>query len=426
MSLVSWIGFSVCLGIILSVLPRGADPLSPARVFGFIWSLAIALADLKLSALQRDWNFVSWALLLIGVSAFLVGVFIAYVLNIRTRLYPIRAMRDLLQKEGIQEVRLFWLICLVSGVYAIAYLLNFLVKGWLPIDAAAKQISRTEFNVTGLSFLTYLVPSILFFIVFYFLKVRGNRGRKTALSFVFLLVLGSFLLYVSRFQFFIVIVLCGTFMYYATHYLRARTVLSILVVGIAFFYWISSIRFAEFITAYLYWSSHMRFPIAYAFLTEPYMYCVMNLENFARAVNRLDYHSYGYYTFDFLTALTGLKYPVYEYFHMDRLPYLISGYNTYTAFWLFFSDFGVIGLALIPWILGFGSGLLYYRMRSRPSTRNVTAYGVAVFVMLFTFFVFPMSFLWFELNLLVIYLFLRWTVVPRKDAAHSLVAPARS
>jgi oligosaccharide repeat unit polymerase len=111
---------------------------------------------------------------------------------------------------------------------------------------------------------------------------------------------------------------------------------------------------------------------------------------------------------------------------MDRLPFVNSAYNTYTAFWLFYSDFGVLGLALIPWILGFGSGLLYYRMRSRPSIKNVTAYGVAVFIMLFSFFVFPMSFLWFEVDLLVMYLFLRWTVVARKDSAESLVVSQRT
>ena len=155
----------------------------------------------------------------------------------------------------------------------------------------------------------------------------------------------------------------------------------------------------------------MKFPKEYAFFTEPYMYFVMNLENFARAVHQLDYHTYGYYTFDFITAMTGLKYWVYNYFNMNRLPYLISNYNTYSAFWSFYYDFGVIGLALIPLVLGLGTGLLYYRMRSGPSIKNVTAYGVMVFVILISFFVFPLSFLWFEFNLLVIYLILRWTVV---------------
>jgi oligosaccharide repeat unit polymerase len=143
------------------------------------------------------------------------------------------------------------------------------------------------------------------------------------------------------------------------------------------------------------------------------MYFVMNLENFARSVNHLDYHTYGYFTFDFITSIAGLKYWIVEYFNLERMPYLISGYNTYTAFWWFYSDFGVIGLALIPWVLGFSAGLLYYRMRSRPTIKSVTAYGVMIFIMLFSFFNFPISFLWFEYNLLMIYLFLRWVMIPR-------------
>jgi hypothetical protein len=77
-------------------------------------------------------------------------------------------------------------------------------------------------------------------------------------------------------------------------------------------------------------------------------------------------------------------------------------------------DFGVIGLALIPLILGFSSGLLYYRMRGGPTIKNVTAYGVMVFVIFFTFFNLPTSFLWFEYNLLAMYLILRWTMIPQK------------
>ena len=184
---------------------------------------------------------------------------------------------------------------------------------------------------------------------------------------------------------------------------------------IGFFYWISSIRLSNVVATYLYTISKMKFPKKYAFFTEPYMYFVMNLENFARSVNKLDHHTYGYYTFDFVTAISGLKYWIYNYFNMNRFLYLESSYNTYTALWWFFIDFGVLGLALIPWLLGLSTGSLYYRMRSRPSLKNITAYGVMVFVMVISFFNFPFSFLWFEYNLLMMYLFLRWTIMRREE-----------
>jgi oligosaccharide repeat unit polymerase len=417
MSWISWICFGICSGIILSIFRREADPLSPARVFGFIWSLSIGLTDLKLSGFQHTWDLDSWILLLIAVMSFLVGTFIAYVLNLKRKLVPIPAMRKLLKQEDVHETRLFWLIILGVIIYSVSYLINFLVKGWLPIFTLGTSLTRVDFNVTGLTFLIDSVSFISFFILLYYLKIEGKRSRKIFLTIMLLIVVGSFLLIVSRYHIILIFIICIPLFYYATHYIRLRTVLTLFLSVTAFFYWISSIRFSHVVATFLYSASKMKFPKDYAMLTEPYMYSVMNLENFARSVNQLDYHTYGYYTFDFITAIAGLKYWIYNYFNMDRTPYITSSYNTYTAFWWFFIDFGVIGLALIPWVLGFSTGLLYYRMRKSPSIKNVTAYGVMVFVMFISYFNFPLSFLWFEFNLLVMYLFLRWTIIPRKESA---------
>jgi oligosaccharide repeat unit polymerase len=146
------------------------------------------------------------------------------------------------------------------------------------------------------------------------------------------------------------------------------------------------------------------------------MYVVMNLENFSHATDHLEHYTYGYFTLDFVTAIAGLKYWVLEYFGLDRMPFLFSSYNTYTAFWWFYSDFGVVGLAVIPLLLGFGAGALYYRMRQAPTIRRVTAYSVMVFVTAISFFVFPMANLWFEYNIAALYLILRWTIVPLDGA----------
>lgn len=208
-------------------------------------------------------------------------------------------------------------------------------------------------------------------------------------------------------------VICFTLLYYASRYIRWRTAFPFFLGIGAFFYWISSLRLSHVVATFMYSASRMKFSKEYAMLTEPYMYLVMNLENFARSVNKSDYHTYGYFTFDFVTAITGLKYWIIDYFGIDRTPYLNSSYNTYTAFWWFYSDFGVIGLAVISLLLGLGIGALYYRMRSRPTIRSVMAYGVAVFVMVISYFNFPLSLLWFVYNILALHLILRWTMIPR-------------
>ena len=76
---------------------------------------------------------------------------------------------------------------------------------------------------------------------------------------------------------------------------------------------------------------------------------------------------------------------------------------------------------MIPLVLGFGTGILYYRMRTCPTIKRLTAYGVMVFVMFVSFFVFPMPFLWFEYNMLALYLILRWTMMPPKTDGESFV-----
>jgi oligosaccharide repeat unit polymerase len=207
--------------------------------------------------------------------------------------------------------------------------------------------------------------------------------------------------------------ICFTLLYYATHRIRLKTALPLFLVVAGFFYWIASLRLGSLVATYTYYAAKMTFSKSFALLTEPYMYMVMNLENFARAVNRLDHFTYGYFTFDFIGAAAGLKYWLSDYFGIDRLPYLVSGYNTYTAFWSFYRDFGVPGLVLIPFVLGLSIGLVYYRMRRQPSIKNVTAYGVLVFVMFISYFNFPLAFLWFEYNALALYGLLRWTIVPR-------------
>ncbi len=414
MSWIAWICIGVFLGIILSAFRREADLLSPARVFGLVWSLAIGLTELKLSRYQGDWNAQSWALLLIGMGAFLVGIFVSYILNLGKQLVPISAMRRDLREEQVFEERLFKAIWISVVVYAVSYVVIYLVRGFLPVFAVGTKTSRVDFYVFGFGVLINSTAYIIFFTLLYHLLIRGNKKRKRYLTLLTVLAVGSYFLLLQRFQIIMAAVMCFTLLYYATHRIRLKTALPFLLAVTGFFYWIATLRLGSLLATYTYYSSRMKFSRALAFLTEPYMYVVMNLENFARSVNRLEHFTYGYFTFDSIVSTTGIEKWAGEYFGVDRYPFLVSGYNTYTAFWVMYRDFGVFGLLVIPLLLGLGAGLLYYRMRTDPTIAKVTAYSVMVFVMFVSFFVFPIPFLWFEYNLLALYLILRWTMKPRK------------
>jgi oligosaccharide repeat unit polymerase len=374
------------------------------------------LVEFKFSGLQKAWSIESWILLMIGTGAFLTGTYIAYTLNLDKELVPISVMRQLLRKEKIREGRLFGLICLSIMVYAISFVVIYLVKGFLPIFVVGTSVSRVDFYVFGFGVLIDSTAFIVFFTLLYCLAIPGEKRKKLILVVLSMIALGSYFLLLQRFQIIMAIVMSMTLLFYASRHMRPRTLFFPTALAVAFFYWISSFRFSNVVSTFLYSTSKMKFPKAYALFTEPYMYVVMNLENFSHATDHLEHYTYGYFTLDFVTAIAGLKYWVLEYFGLDRMPFLFSSYNTYTAFWWFYSDFGVVGLAVIPLLLGFGAGALYYRMRQAPTIRRVTAYSVMVFVTAISFFVFPMANLWFEYNIAALYLILRWTIVPLDGA----------
>jgi oligosaccharide repeat unit polymerase len=148
----------------------------------------------------------------------------------------------------------------------------------------------------------------------------------------------------------------------------------------------------------------MKFPIEYAVFTEPYMYVVMNLENFVRSSQLLDAHTYGFYSFNSVMSLTGLKHWIEGYWNLDEAPFIIGGYNTYSFLWTYYRDFGIPGLMAFPLIEGSVIAHLYYRMRRNPGVHTVSLYGLAVFTMVISFFFNVLSMLQFIVIVAMVYI----------------------
>jgi oligosaccharide repeat unit polymerase len=408
MSMVTLICFVICLAIIASALRRDADALSPARVFGFVWAFAVGLTDLKLSGLQHIWAMSSWVALFIGISSFLLGTLVAFVHNLGKPLLSVESIRRSWTND-IDERKLFISITVVFVLYMIAYMVITFIKGVSPPLFSAKPwIARKEFTMFAIGLFLHNVVVVAFFSVAYVLIAkREKRKRWIVLGMTAISMLTYFFL-LQRLQIMMTAIVCATLIYYTTNHLRKSTVLWYFVGASIFFLLVSSLRAGQVLILYLYTMSKMTFSPAYAIFTEPYMYVAMNLENFARSVARLDSLAFGYYTFDFATAIVGIKHWISEYFSMVENPYLVSNYNTYTAFWTYYRDFGVFGIAIIPAILGWGIATAYYWLRTSPNIRNLTFYSMAMFVMFMSFFNSPIGFLWFVYNAIVITIVLRY------------------
>jgi hypothetical protein len=102
-------------------------------------------------------------------------------------------------------------------------------------------------------------------------------------------------------------------------------------------------------------------------------------------VERADRFYFGYFTFDWVFALAGIKHWIGEYFIIDRLPFMNSAYNTYAFQWWSYYDFGPIGVGLVALVLGLFSGFSYYRLRTAPTIWRTYLYAIAFVFMVTSF-----------------------------------------
>jgi oligosaccharide repeat unit polymerase len=402
MSIVSLICFLIAFLIVLSCFRRGADIFSPARVFGFIWAVAIGLADLKLSRLQHEWSAFAWITMLIGLLSFLIGVFFVSILFISKSSHPIDEIRRRQYSLEISPNTFYLSILILFCLYIFAYMIEWFKAGTLPLFATFPDRARNEFPIFGIHLFIGAMPVILFLVVEYLFLVRTLIIKKIMLTAIFLITVISYFFLMNRLYYVLFFILALGFTYYSTKVIRLRTVgfAGIVLVGLlAFLQYFREARYAE---NFLYVVSEMKYSSKYAVLTGPYMYIVMNLENFARAVPRLESFTFGFFSFDFLMALTGLKHWLIAYFGLQERVYLVSGYNTFPFIWDYYYDFGIIGLTLLSGSLGFVCALIHRWMRTQPSLLNVSLYAIILFVIVISFFTNALASLNFIFNSVLI------------------------
>ncbi len=408
MSWISTICFAACVGIIASSVRKDRDMLSPGRVFGFIWCFVIGLADLKLSSLQRVWTTDSWIQVLVGPASLFAGLFVVYVLNLNQELLSIGGLRSKLRTTMVLDARrMFRIIIALFILFLGAYGSLVLLGKQIPLLSLQPGLARLEFQAFGLGLLLHNVEVIVILSALYWFCVEATAGKKRVLFAISFISIILYTLTLQRFQILMAIIICLMIVYYSTDRLRLWMLFAFGLTAIAFFYWISATRGGSLFVTYLYRASQMKFDRDYAILTEPYMYFVMSSENFARALPKLDHYTFGYYSGNFLLSLVGLKHWIAEYFNIVETPYLISGYNTYTTFWWFYRDFGIMGVWIIPFLYGLVTGSVYSAMRREPSPQSVIIYCILAFVLLFSFYDIFLTLLWFVYDVCVILLVLR-------------------
>ena len=383
---------------------KGSDLLSPARVFIFVWSICILLVEFKFSGFQHQWTAFSWFVLLSGLISFLAGIFISYSLRASAKLFTINEIRNrIIVNEDIDKQKLFITISLLFTAYLVSLILEFVIEGYIPIFHPKPDRARIDFSVFGLHLFVSQMPAILLLITEYLVLGSENK-RKTVLSLlIFLVTFLSYFLILQRFNYIYWLVMAIAVLYYASKKINFKNAIIFSILFLSFLSAITSIRLSQYATQYLHVVSKMKYSSEYASFTGPYMYIVMNLENLARAVDKLEVHTYSAMTLDWLYALVGLKHWMKDYFHIIPRPYLISSYNTYPFMWEYFYDFGILGVIILSLVTGLIIGSVYYYMRRKGRMDGVVYYGICLFFIMISFFTNPITFLNTISNMIVLW-----------------------
>ena len=404
MTPVSIVCFSILALLFVSMFRKGTDVLSPARLFLIIWLIAIGLADLKLSRFQFEWSAYSWLTLLVPILSMLLGMFFVYVINYNKKIPKISSVRAEFRSSDIDGDKFFFLIMALFVLYCVSFITTYMIRGFLPMFTKMPEVARTKWGVFGYGVFVLSIPSILYFSLAYIFLVPKNFSKKIIVSLIIIVGAVSYSTLLQRFYLLLPIIFLLILFYYMTKKMKPRNVLIFFVVFFALFYGISTIRMSRYAFDILYYLSDMKYGSQYAVFTEPYMYVTMNLENYAKAVQNLNQYTYGFFTADFLLFAVRLKPIIQEYVNIPEFPSMISNaYNTYSMFFIYYRDFGFVGVFAIPMILGFGINTLYYWMRKRPDMNSISIYALCIIVIIFSFFIPILHWIHFTFNIIIIY-----------------------
>ncbi|MGN0158755.1 MAG: O-antigen polymerase [Brotaphodocola sp.] len=346
-------------------------------LFSLFWIGGQGLSCLKLSALQKDWAYMTWICLALAYIGFWT------VFELLSRTYGSGQERYSRWRSFSGNPKpVFHMICGVTVISFLCFTVEAAVLGYVPLFLRGVPHAYSEFHLTGIHYLTVscvLVPSLS---VLYFHMRRGRGSEKTAFAVLIMAAVSLLIpiLCVSRFQFIFAMVL-AVFTYISLQKsFQPLYLIGLAAVMIPVYLVLTVARSHD--VAYLNGIFEMKYTKMPIFITQPYMYIANNYDNFNCLVEVLPKHSLGMKSLFPLWALSGLKfffpqtvnYPIY----VDK-----QELTTLTLFYDAYYDFGWIGVLLFSCLLGLIAYLLVVKLREMRNPLGYLFYAqIAAYFML--------------------------------------------
>ena len=331
-------------------------------LFSAFWVGGQAMACLKLSYLQSDWNPITWVCFYLA----LAGFWLTYEFSGQLAKEHYGRRR---QRRGFFIRPVYRCMQGLTLVSLGAFLFEVVKLKYVPLLVRGVPHAYSEFHISGVHYFTVscvLVPSLA---VLFFLEGGSGRTYRNVMAVVMALVaLIIPLLCVSRFQLiFSVLVACFAFGAYQRR--LNPWVLPAIAAALLPFYVILTIARSHDI-AYLNGIFEMKNSQLPIFISQPYIYIANNYENFDCLVEALPKHTFGIRMLFPVWALTGLKFLFPQL--ISYPPYVTkTELTTVTLFYDAYYDFGILGVIVFACALGFVAQLL---VRKAEEMKNPIGY----------------------------------------------------
>lgn len=352
-------------------------------VFFLSWIGGQALASLRLSRLLTQWEPMTWVVLFISVELFMLGalaaqrvvVFKKWQLKTNEDGAAVPAAESLGRAAVILTV--LSLICLITETA---------VLGYLPIFSP-KPHAYSYFHLKGLHYITVSAMYVPALAVLYQLRRQSESQTKTRLDKIVWICAGIGLLVpilcVSRYQLFMAVFLALICYVLNGRKLTPKMIAGLFIAAICGYAVLTILRHHDI--EYLNGIFEPRWKHMPIFITQPYMYIANNYQNLNCLIKELTHHSFGARSFAPIWSLIGMKHFFPE---MTELPDYLDKIelSTLTIFYDSYYDFGIAGVGVLAFILGWFGDKVQKFTQGNPNPVAAFLYAQVIFYYLTSFF----------------------------------------
>jgi len=347
-------------------------------LFSLSWIGGQSLSCLKLSNLQHDWSPVTWICFMLAYLCFWLGLECRWFGRSTTG-----SERSGLNSDELTRHRLFVCITVTTAVSAAAFLTESMYLKFIPI-LSDKPHAYSYFHIPGVHYFTVcfiFVPALV--LMYYKLcDDRNTKARRTVwLCTAISLVIP--VLCVSRSQLIFTFLLAVTVYLYLSKNIRLRYIVMIIAVLIPACIVLTFFR--HHAASYLNSVFDMKNTDIPIFITQPYIYISNNYDNFNCLVENLPHHTWGLRMLFPFFAFTGLK---FRFEQLVSMPVYTTKQEltTLTMFYDAYYDFGIAGIGVFAWLLGYVCRRLRRISERSRNPITVLLYGQIAIYLLLSFF----------------------------------------